>query len=61
MTRTEISQAAAGFAERDLTVHESRVRVLAAGSGEPLLCLHDPGDTLATRISRIGSMRIGVR
>ena len=44
MTSTEASQAAAGFAEQDLTVHETRVRVLAAGAGRPLLYLHDSGD-----------------
>jgi pimeloyl-ACP methyl ester carboxylesterase len=44
MTSTETGPAAAGFAERDVTVHETRVRVLTAGSGEPLLYLHDPGD-----------------
>jgi len=44
MTSTEASQAAVGFAEADLTVHETRVRVLAAGTGEPLLYLHDSGD-----------------
>ena len=44
MTSTEAGQAAAGFAERDLTVHETRVRVLQAGAGEPLLYLHDAGD-----------------
>ncbi len=44
MTSTETGQAAGGFAERDVTVHETRVRVLTAGSGEPLLYLHDPGD-----------------
>jgi pimeloyl-ACP methyl ester carboxylesterase len=44
MTSTEASRAAAGFAEADLTVHETRVRVLTAGAGEPLLYLHDAGD-----------------
>lgn len=44
MTSTEASQAAAGFAERDLTVHETRVRVVSAGSGDPFLYLHDSGD-----------------
>ena len=44
MTSTEASQAAAGFAERDLTVHETRVRVLSAGAGHPFLFLHDSGD-----------------
>jgi pimeloyl-ACP methyl ester carboxylesterase len=44
MTSTEAGPAAAGFAERDVTVHETRVRVVTAGSGEPLLYLHDPGD-----------------
>jgi pimeloyl-ACP methyl ester carboxylesterase len=44
MTSTEASRAAAGFAERDLTVHETRVRVLSAGAGDPFLYLHDSGD-----------------
>jgi len=44
MTSTEASQTDAGFAERDLTGHETRVRVLDAGTGEPLLYLHDSGD-----------------
>jgi pimeloyl-ACP methyl ester carboxylesterase len=44
MTSTEASRTAAGFAERDLTVRGTRVRVLEAGSGEPLLYLHDAGD-----------------
>jgi len=44
MTGTEASQTAAGFAERDLTVHETRVRVLSAGAGDPFLYLHDSGD-----------------
>jgi alkanesulfonate monooxygenase SsuD/methylene tetrahydromethanopterin reductase-like flavin-dependent oxidoreductase (luciferase family) len=44
MTSTEASQTAAGFAERDLTVHETRVRVLSAGAGDPFLYLHDSGD-----------------
>ena len=44
MTSTEASQAAAGFAEQDRTVHETRVRVLSAGAGDPVLYLHDSGD-----------------
>jgi pimeloyl-ACP methyl ester carboxylesterase len=44
MTSTEATQTAAGFAERDLTVRGTRVRVLEAGSGQPLLYLHDAGD-----------------
>jgi pimeloyl-ACP methyl ester carboxylesterase len=44
MTSTETSQTAAGFAERDVTVAGTRIRVLAAGSGPPLLYLHDLGD-----------------
>jgi pimeloyl-ACP methyl ester carboxylesterase len=44
MTSTGASQAAARFAERDLTVRDTRVRMLEAGSGPPLLYLHDSGD-----------------
>jgi pimeloyl-ACP methyl ester carboxylesterase len=44
MTSTEASPTAAGFAERDLTVRGARVRVLEAGSGPPLLYLHDASD-----------------
>jgi pimeloyl-ACP methyl ester carboxylesterase len=44
MTSTEASQTAVGFAERDVTVAGTRLRVLAAGSGQPLLYLHDSGD-----------------
>lgn len=44
MTSTEASQAAAGFAERDIAVRGTRVRVLEAGSGQPLLYLHDFAD-----------------
>jgi pimeloyl-ACP methyl ester carboxylesterase len=44
MTSTEATQTAAGFAERDLTVRGTRVRVLETGSGQPLLYLHDSGD-----------------
>jgi pimeloyl-ACP methyl ester carboxylesterase len=44
MTSTEASQTAAGFAKRDITVAGTRVRLLEAGSGPPLLYLHDSGD-----------------
>jgi pimeloyl-ACP methyl ester carboxylesterase len=44
MTSAEASQTAARFAERDLSVRGTRVRVLEAGSGDPLLYLHDSGD-----------------
>lgn len=44
MASTGASQTVAGFAERDLTVRGTRVRVLEAGAGEPLLYLHDSGD-----------------
>ena len=59
MTSTEASQAAAGFAERDLTVHETRVRVLAAGAGRPLLYLHDPPGylTMASAPRVLGAKR----
>ena len=44
MTSADASQTAARFAERDLSVRGTRVRVLEAGSGDPLLYLHDSGD-----------------
>ena len=44
MTSAEARQAVAAIAERDLTVRGTRVRVLAAGAGDPLLYLHDSCD-----------------
>src|SRR5579872_58432 len=44
MTSTEASRTAATFAEQDVIVLGTRVRMLSAGSGPPLLYLHDSGD-----------------
>ena len=44
MTSTEPGRTAASHQERDVPVRGSRVRVLHAGSGPPLLYLHSAGD-----------------
>ena len=55
MADAEAGPATAAHRERDLTVRGTRVRLLTAGSGEPLLYLHGGGDpgTWTTALSAL--------